>query len=215
MARAIRTAIVDDHPLILRGVEQTLDKASGFEIIGLGTSAADAIRIAESAAPDVMLLDISMPGGGIEAARQIAQRFPLVKLVMLTVSERDDHLKEALEIGVRGYILKGISGPELQAALAAVHDGKSYITPDLATRALINKVAPERSPLSGFNGAAFNDRETSVIKLLLDGRSNRDIAANLGLSEKTIKRYVSAIMAKMGAKSRLEVVTTINRSGQM
>ncbi len=115
MGEQVRIAVIDDHPLLLQGVSQTLSAKGNFSVIGLGGSAADALRIAEQDRPDVMLLDISMPGDGMEAAKKISAKHRSIKLIMLTVSERDDHLKTALEIGVGGYILKGVSGPDLQA----------------------------------------------------------------------------------------------------
>ncbi len=211
MADTVRIAIVDDHPLLLQGVSQTLSGRNGFSIVGLGGSAADALRIAEEEKPDIMLLDISMPGDGMEAAKKISARHRAIKLIMLTVSERDDHLKTALEIGVRGYVLKGVSGTELQAAVQAVHDGKTFITPELATRALYNQVRSQSAAEMRFANWGLAKRESEVVVLLREGKTNKEIGDALGLSEKTVKRHMSSIMKKLDAKSRLEVVVLLNK----
>jgi two-component system, NarL family, nitrate/nitrite response regulator NarL len=212
LVEQIRIAVIDDHPLLLQGVCQTLAAKSGFLVVGVGGNAADALRIAQEDKPDIMLLDISMPGDGIEAAKKISARHRSVKLIILTVSERDDHLKTALEIGARGYILKGISGPELQSAVLAVHEGKTYITPDLATRVLFNQVRAQNTIELQSSNWGLATRETDVMMLLREGKNNKEIGDVLGLSEKTIKRHMSSIMQKLGAKSRLEVVVLVNKS---
>ena len=113
MIDRIRIAIIDDHPLLRDGVAHTLGNDPGMHVVAVGSCADDAIRIAATLKPDVVLLDISMPGGGIEAARTIAARSPAVKTIMLTVSEREDDVLAAIDAGARGYILKGVTGPDL------------------------------------------------------------------------------------------------------
>jgi two-component system, NarL family, nitrate/nitrite response regulator NarL len=211
MSDVVQVAIIDDHPLILQGVQQTLDAKHQFAIVGVGSTASDALAIAQTKGLDVMLIDISMPGDGIKAARQIAEKHPGVKLIILTVSEREDHVKEALEIGVRGYVLKGVSGPELQRIVRAVHQGETYITPELASRVLFSRAQSDNPHNRRFAGMQLTDREKDVVNLLLEGSTNKQIAATLGLSEKTIKRYMSAIMTKTGANNRVEVVVIFNK----
>ena len=113
MAEPIRTALVDDHPLWREGVASILNVDSAFEVVGQGASAADAIRLAGDLLPDLMLLDISMDGGGIHAARLIAAAYPVIKMVMLTVSQDEETVLAALKAGAKGYVLKGVSGAEL------------------------------------------------------------------------------------------------------
>src|SRR5437868_6646735 len=135
MTGHIRIGVVDDHPLLREGVVNTL-QAAGMDVVGVGASADDAALLADHHAPDVMLLDISMPGGGIEAARAISQSHPKILTIMLTVSEREDDVIAAMEAGARAYVLKGIGGPELVATIRAVSRGETYISPQVAARVL-------------------------------------------------------------------------------
>ena len=136
MADRIRIAVVDDHPLLREGVASTLRADPSIDVVAVGGSGADAVRIAAEHLPDVMLLDISMPGGGIEAARALADSFPSIKTIMLTVSEREDDVTAAMEAGAHGYILKGVTGADLVGTVYAVSRGETYITPQLAARLL-------------------------------------------------------------------------------
>src|SRR5688572_8384145 len=129
MAEPLHVAIVDDHPLFREGVAFTLGAQPDIEVVAEGESAADALRIAAERMPDVMLLDVSMPGGGLDAVRQIAAAFPVVKVVMLTVSENEDDVTAALRAGARAYVLKGVAARELGRILRAVAAGEVYVTP--------------------------------------------------------------------------------------
>src|SRR5215475_5264816 len=136
MADRLRIAIADDHPLFRAGIVHALCSSRFLEVVGEAESAEDAVYIAKEALPDIMLLDVSMPGGGIEAARAIARLCPKVKIIMVTVSESEQDLARALEAGAMGYLLKGTSGPELHETILAVSRGKSCITPRLDVRLL-------------------------------------------------------------------------------
>ena len=136
MADRLRVAIADDHPLFREGVVHTLRSSNFVEVVGEAGSAEDAIRIAREALPDIMLLDVGMPGGGIEAARSIARVCPNVMMIMLTVSESEQDVAQALEAGAMGYVLKGMSGPELRNTILAVWRGKSYFRASLDARLL-------------------------------------------------------------------------------
>ena len=136
MADRLRVAIADDHPLFREGVVHTLRSSNFVEVVGEAGSAEDAIRIAREALPDIMLLDVGMPGGGIEAARSIARVCPNVKIIMLTVSESEQDVAQALEAGAKGYVLKGMSGLELRKTILAVWRGKSYFPASLDARLL-------------------------------------------------------------------------------
>src|ERR671912_262306 len=136
MPETLHVAIVDDHPLFREGVAHTLSAQPDIEIVGEGESAADAIRIAAERIPDVMWLDVSMPGGGLSAVREIAATFPVIKLVMLTVSEDEDDVTAALRAGARGYVLKGVAARELVRIMRAVASGEVYVTPSLAASLL-------------------------------------------------------------------------------
>src|SRR5690348_2070769 len=136
MNRRTQVAVVDDHPLFREGVVYTLRSAPDLEIVGEGCSAYDAVEIAKGKIPDIMLLDVSMPGNGIEAAREIMQAGINTKVIILTVSDNDRDVTAAMRAGVSGYVAKGSSGAELLRVVRAVHAGETYITPALAVSVL-------------------------------------------------------------------------------
>jgi two-component system nitrate/nitrite response regulator NarL len=206
MHNRIRVGVVDDHPLFREGVVHTLQSATEIEVVGEGGTAQDAVRMCSSEMPDIMLLDVSMPGGGIEAAREIRRNFPDVKTIMLTVSENEHDVAAAMQIGVNGYVLKGSSGPELVRIVRAVQNGESYITPALGARLLaLSKPSvadTDRQP----NSATLTHRENQVLQLLSKGLKNKEIAHGLKLTEKTVKHYMTELMQKLRARNRVEAV---------
>lgn len=146
MTAPIKVAVVDDHPLFREGVANTIQRSGTVELVAEGETAEDAIEIAKAKSPDIMLLDVSLPGGGVEAARAITSTCPVVKVVMLTVSESEEHVQQAMAAGVHGYILKGTSGPELISTLRAVARGEYYVTPTFAARILAHSRRPQKPP---------------------------------------------------------------------
>jgi len=138
LRKPIHMAVIDDHPLFRAGTIRVLTRAEGFEIVGEGATAADAVKMAHELIPDVILLDLNLPGGGVEAATSIGRDCPDVRTIVLTVSENAQDVVAALAAGVRGYILKGSSGAELIETVHAVVLGNSYVAPTLAARILIN-----------------------------------------------------------------------------
>ncbi len=206
MSDLITVAIVDDHPLMREGVAHTLTQSGKFSVIAMGGKGADAIRIAQDFLPEIMLLDINMPGGGIEAARQINVQCPIVKLAMLTISENQEHVCDAMEAGARGYILKGVSAAELVGTLVSIHEGQSYVTPQLAAR-LLRQPAKSTPTLSKLDD--LTDRETQILDNVAKGMTNKEIARSLNLSEKTVKHYMTNVMQKLQVRNRLEAVLTL------
>ena len=209
----IRLAVVDDHPLMRDGIEQTLRKEAGFEVIEGGGSAQDAIRIANAHKPHLMVLDINMPGGGLSAALAIGVQQPAVRTVILTVSETHADVTTALNAGVRGYVLKGISEADFVASIWTVLAGEAYITPAFAARLL----STSATKANGENEkAAFlhplSVREKEVLSELSKGLTNKAIANNLHLTEQVIKHYISAILRKMKARNRVEAILAFNRA---
>jgi two-component system nitrate/nitrite response regulator NarL len=203
MADPLHVAIVDDHPLFREGVAHTLGAQPDIEIVGEGASAADALRIAAERLPDVMLLDVSMPGGGVEAARQIAAAYPVVRIVMLTVSENEEDVTAALRSGARAYVLKGVSARELVGVLRAVGAGEVYVTPSLAASLLTDG----RGAASGRRGELVDElteRERQILERVAEGDSNKEIAAQFGLSEKTVKHHITNILQKLQVRNRVE-----------
>jgi DNA-binding NarL/FixJ family response regulator len=204
MSNKIRVVLADDHPLFREGVTRTLMADPELEIVGEGTNAQEAVELATDLLPDVIMLDISMPGSGLEAAKQIASICPVVKIVMLTASEHDDDVNSALQAGARGYILKGIGGEELIDIVKAVHHGESYVSPDLAARLLTEMQGGAgkgivRDPLSELTA-----REEQILKGVARGLSNKEIGRELDLQEKTVKHYMTNILQKLQVRNRVE-----------
>jgi len=206
MSDLVTVAIIDDHPLMREGVAHTLTQSGKFSVIATGGKGADAIRIAQDFLPEIMLLDINMPGGGIEAARLISVQCPVVKMVMLTISENQEHVCDAMEAGARGYILKGVSAGELIGTLMSIHEGQSYVTPQLAARLLRQpaRTTPATSKLDD-----LTERETQILDNVAKGLTNKEIARSLSLSEKTVKHYMTNVMQKLQVRNRLEAVLTL------
>lgn len=204
MPDRVRIVLVDDHPLFREGVAMTLSGEPELDIVGQGVSAEDAVRLVKDLLPDIVLLDISMPGGGIEAARQIAVSCPVVKIVMLTVSEHDDDVLSALQAGARGYILKGVGGKELIGIVRAINRGESYVSPDLAARLLVESRVggthdAEPDPIAGLTAL-----EEQILKLVSRGLSNKEVGRDLDLQEKTVKHYMTNILQKLQVRNRVE-----------
>jgi two-component system, NarL family, nitrate/nitrite response regulator NarL len=199
-------AVVDDHPMMRRGVTETLSEESDLELVGAGASAQDALRLAKQERPDLILLDIALPGGGIEAAAEIVKSCPEVKVVMLTVREDRATVNAALRAGARGYIVKGVEGPELVSTLRRVNSGQSYVTPALAAQLLAaeHRNADPASPAHVTAGARLTTREQQIVELLGNGLSNQEIAEELDLTESTIKHYMTRILQKLGFRNRTE-----------
>lgn len=206
MADRIRIAVVDDHPLLREGVASTLRADPSIDVVAVGGSGADAVRIAAEHLPDVMLLDISMPGGGIEAARALADSFPSIKTIMLTVSEREDDVTAAMEAGAHGYILKGVTGADLVGTVYAVSRGETYITPQLAARLLHQMKRKSVEKAAQRPEVELTHREEQILNEVSAGLTNKEIARKLTLSEKTVKHYMTSVLQKLQARNRVEAV---------
>ena len=204
MPEKIRIVLVDDHPLFREGVAATLASEPDLEVVGQGVSAGDAVRLVKDLLPDIVLLDISMPGSGIEAARQIAVSCPVVKIVMLTVSEHDDNVTAALQAGARGYILKGVGGEELVGIVKAVDRGESYVSPDLAARLLIDMQSGGKGDAPADPVSTLTMREEQILRLVSRGLSNKEVGRDLDLQEKTVKHYMTNILQKLQVRNRVE-----------
>jgi len=204
MIGAIRIAIVDDHPLFREGVTRSLSEIGGFEIVGEGATAQDAERIASTVQPDILLLDISMPGGGLSAVVSILADHPAQKIVMLTVSETNADVTTALNAGVQGYILKGVGSRALADILRNVAAGEGYLTPTLSARLLSDLQSPQSA-----NGVAdrlrqLTERQTEILRLVAEGLSNKEVALRLELQEKTVKHHMTGVLSKLNVRNRTE-----------
>jgi len=195
--------VVDDHPLFREGVVNTLLDSGYFDVVGQAGSQQDAITQAEKHMPDLMLLDVSMPGGGVETAQEISKLAPVIKIVMLTVSEEQHDVQAAMQAEVQGYVLKGVASDELISVLRDVHQGGSYISPNLAANILMHgsKKDEKVSTIEDFD---LNERERQILEKLASGMSNRDIAEDIFLSEKTVKHYMTNIMHKLRVSNRVQ-----------
>jgi DNA-binding NarL/FixJ family response regulator len=203
MRTPIRVVIADDHPLFREGVVRSLQEAGDFDIVGQAGNSDEAIRMVRELGPELVLLDISMPGGGLLAARSIGESAPGVKIVMLTVSEADDDVLAALEAGAKGYVLKGVGSATLAEILSAIIDGESYVPPALAARLLMElRTPPEptaEEPLS-----TLTEREEEILRFVSLGLSNKEIARKLDLQEKTVKHHMTRILSKLHVRNRTE-----------
>jgi len=207
MMAGIRVAVIDDHPLFREGVTRSLSEIDGFEIVAEGSSKDDALRIAENLNPDVMLMDISMPGGGLNAIPRILEIAPLQKIVMLTVSEASDDVTAALKSGAKGYVLKGIGSRALADVIRTVASGERYVAPTLSAKLLSNRsqAAANQSELV----ASLTTREQEVLHLVASGMSNKHVARKLDLQEKTVKHHMTQIMTKLGVTNRTEAAMVL------
>jgi DNA-binding NarL/FixJ family response regulator len=221
MVDAIRIAVIDDHPMFREGAVQTFACTDDIEVVAEGATAADALRVAEEFRPDVMLLDISLPGSGLEAAARIARTFPSVLTVMLTASESERDVASALKAGARGYILKGSGGAEVVETVRAIFNGRSYVAPSLAARLLAqmgdrSEVAANEPSNMAANkpGDELTGREEEILSLVSRGLTNKEIANRLDLTERTVKHHMTAIMRKSKVRNRVEAMLMFRRRAE-
>jgi two-component system nitrate/nitrite response regulator NarL len=205
MQRKIRVGVVDDHALYRDGVIFALESETDMEIVAQGESAGDAFQIALDQSPDVLLLDMNMPGGGINAVAKIALRCPSTKTLMLTVVDDEDEVRSVLRKGARGYLLKGTGSSELVSAIRIISRGQSYVSPGFAARLIMSRGAEESEARDTTNRfPELSEREVQILLLIHRGLSNRLIGDELGLTEKTVKGYVTSIMEKLHVRNRVE-----------
>lgn len=210
MSEPVRVLVVDDHPLFREGVAHSLTGEPDVALVGQAASGEEALRLARDLLPDVLLLDITMPGkGGIAAAVEIATACPAVKIVMLTVSEDEDDLLAAFKAGARGYVLKGVSARELANVVRAVAGGEVYVSPSLAAGMLVELThGRPPDPLS-----ELTKREREILRLVAEGLTNREIGERIYLAEKTVKHYMTNILGKLHVRSRVEAALLAARHG--
>ena len=207
MSQKYKVAIIDDHPLMREGIAATFMAAGGFTVVGQGYTADDAVRITKDKRPDIVLLDMYLPGCSIEATRSIGLTAPETKVVIFTNSEEPLHVTRALEASARGYVLKGISGADLIRVSEIVLSGRSYVTPELAARLLVQStVRPVKEKAADVPHQELTVREEEVIGGVASGKTNKEVARALNLSEKTVKHHMSNIMQKLHVRNRVEAV---------
>lgn len=206
----IRVLIVDDHALYRRGLQTVLATEDGIEVVGEAADGVEAVERAEEKLPDVIVMDVSMPKrGGIEACRVIKQRVPSVRILMLTSSEDEAHLFEAIRAGANGYLLKDVPPEEVAAGIRGVHHGQSLVSPMMASKLLTEFAqisARAEVPVrgSGIEVPRLTDRELGILKLVARGKANREIAVALFISENTVRNHMRNILDKLQMHSRME-----------
>jgi DNA-binding NarL/FixJ family response regulator len=205
MTKSIGIVVADDHPLLRDGVIQSLQSAKGLDVLAEADSADSAVRCVVDCRPDIVLLDISMPGNGIEAARKISALPNPPRIIMLTVSEHEDDVIAALKAGAHGYVLKGVSAEDLVSTVRSIHKGQSYIPPGLAARIVLASSEPKSKTKSDDDLIdSLTAREAQILSLVSVGKSNKEVARELELQEKTVKHYMTIILQKLHAKNRVE-----------
>lgn len=200
--KPIRLAIVDDHPMMCSGLTATFEAEDDFEIVGVGGSAETAVEIARSHLPDVMLVDITMPGDGLQAVERISCQFPAVKVIVLTMHADAHYIRKAFIAGASGFLNKGISSTELVSTARSIAHGEFCVPPTVAAglvSASRNTGDEATAPL-----VDLNEREVEILMGLSAGKTNKEIALSLGLAEKTIKNYLTNVLRKLHVRSRVE-----------
>ena len=195
----ISLLIVDDHPIVRDGLSGMFATDPGFTVLGEATDGAEAIRLAQTLKPDVILMDLRMPGmDGLAAIKELARLRVPAKVLVLTTYDTDDYVLPAIEAGATGYLLKDAPRAELLRAVQAAAAGQSVLSPSVATRLVTRVRAPEEDPLS--------QRELEVLELVAAGTTNREAAAKLFISEATVKTHLLNIYAKLGVSDRAAAV---------
>ncbi len=209
----IRVLLVDDHPVFRHGLRALLEAVEDVEVVGEGAGGEEALGLVDQAAPDVVVMDLNMPGmSGVEATRRILEQAPDLGVLVLTMFEDDESVFAAMRAGARGYLVKGADSPEVVRAITAVARGEAIFGPSVARRVL----GYLTRPLTAYDDAVFPEltsREREVLDLLAEGRSNGQIAQALSRSTKTVRNNVSSIFAKLQVADRSEAIVRARRAG--
>lgn len=203
----IRIVVVDDHPVVREGLVASLEDDPEFQVVGAAGSAEEALPLVTAGKPDIILLDLEMPGvNGLAAIPNLTAASAASKVVILTAYDTDERVLGAIHAGAKGYLLKGASLEEIARAIRAVHGGGSYLEPRIATKVL-TELDPRKRP------GALSRREREVLRLVADGHSNKQIAQKLGITERTVKFHVTSIRNKLGAENRAQAVAVAAQRG--
>jgi len=212
MSEAVRTVVVDDHQIVRDGLVALLGALGGIEVVGTAGDGREAIHVVDADPPDVVVMDIQMPVlDGIEATRHITGRHPEVRVLMLTMNEDDDTILSALRAGASGYLLKGADAAEVHRAIVATAGGGMVFGASVAAR--VAGLFAGRARRTDYPFPDLSERERAVLDLLAAGRSNDAIAAELFVSNKTVRNAVSSIYAKLHAADRAEAIIKAREAG--
>jgi DNA-binding NarL/FixJ family response regulator len=207
--------LVDDHDLFRTGLRNLLQEEGGVQIAGEATNGSEAVQLVRELAPDVVVMDLNMPSmSGVEATRHITSLSPLTKVIVLTISEEDGDVLDAIVAGACGYLLKSSSITEVIAGIRAASVNQSLISPGIASKVLQRvRATTEDTELAGSIRAELSDRELEVLKLIANGKDNAQIAAELVISPKTVKNHISNILMKLQIQNRIQAAVYAVRSG--
>jgi len=210
---SLRILIADDHPLFRKGMRTLLTATAETEVIGEATTGQEVIELAATLQPDVILMDLQMPGvNGIEATRQILQTSPHIRILVITLFEDDASVFSALRAGARGYVLKDTKEEEMVRAIRAVGSGEAIFSPSIATR-LMDFFAAPRPAVPKEIFPTLTEREREILQLIARGSTNHDIARQLALSVKTVNNYVSNIFSKLQVADRAQAIIRARDAG--
>lgn len=201
----ISVAFVDDHPILLDGMVALCSGKSDLDIVARGASAVEALRITEKLRPDVIVLDLCVPGDTMGAVQLITRKYQNTRVIVLATASEMDVATRALGFGVSGFVQKGGTARDLYDAIRAVHAGQTFITPGFAPKIVLSAKVVEtrrKAPM----GTQLSAREEQIVRHLLKGSTNREIATGLDISEKTVKHYMTVLMQKLEVRNRVEVV---------
>ncbi|MFL6353196.1 MAG: response regulator [Bryobacteraceae bacterium] len=203
MTDQIRVMVVEDHHIVRQGLVALLNTLPDMAVVAQASDGKDALDLFRQHQPDVTLMDLRLPNmSGVEAVTEIRKQFPSARIIVLTTFDGDEDIYRALQAGARGYLLKGMFGEELMDAIRAVHAGKSRIPQVIAERLAVRMGA---SPLT--------TRELDVLKLIVSGKSNKEIGAELAISEATVKTHINSILSKLSVTDRTQAATTALQRG--
>lgn len=203
----IRIVVVDDHPVVREGLVASLEDDPEFQVVGAAGSAEEAVPLVARQQPDVILLDLELPGqDGLTAIPALTAAHGGARILILTAYDTDERVLGAIRAGAKGYLLKGASLEEIARAIRTVHAGESYLEPRIATKVLA-ELGPRRRP------SALSPREREVLRLIAGGQSNKQVAQALGITERTVKFHVTSLMNKLGAETRAQAVALAARRG--
>jgi two-component system response regulator DegU len=208
---AIKVMIVDDHNLVREGLKAVFSQGDEIDVVGEAGSGEQAIEMVDEVNPDVILMDISMPGmNGIQATKAIRDKHPDAKIVILTMLDQEGYVYEAIKAGATGYMLKSTSSDELVNAIQTVNEGKALLHPDATAQLLKEFVSLAQNKAKDYG---LSNREMEVLQLLSEGKTNKEIAKALWISEQTVKTHVAHIFDKLGTSDRTETVAQALRTG--
>ena len=210
-----RVLLVDDHDLFRTGLRNLLEQEGGVQVAGEAPNGAEAVRLVRELAPDVVVMDLNMPSmSGVEATRHITALSPLTRVIVLTISEEDSDVLDAIVAGACGYLLKDASISEVIAGIHAAAANQSLISPTIASKVLQRvRATTEDAEMADTIRAELSDRELEVLKLIANGKDNAQIAAELVISPKTVKNHISNILMKLQIQNRIQAAVYAVRSG--